>query len=67
MKKDIFKSEWREVKGILRSKWGHLTDHDFQAVHGNHEQIFGLLQKRYGMMREDAEKQLQELTHHHHV
>lgn len=67
MNKDIFMGEWREVKGALRAKWGKLSDDDLLVVGASHERIFGLLQKRYGMLREDAEKQLQELTHHHHV
>lgn len=62
MNKDIFEGKWRQVKGAVRAKWGDLTDQDMEVVQGNHEQIFGLLQERYGLLREDAKKQLEDLV-----
>ncbi|APR75416.1 Hypothetical protein A7982_00762 [Minicystis rosea] len=62
MNKDIFEGKWRQVKGALRTKWGELTDDDLDVVAGNSEQIYGILQQRYGLMREDAEKQIKEIV-----
>jgi uncharacterized protein YjbJ (UPF0337 family) len=61
MNRDIFEGKFHEVKGAMQAKWGALTGNDLAVVEGNHEQIFGLLQMRYGLMREDAEEQLEEL------
>lgn len=64
MNKDIFEGKWRQLKGALQAKWGKLTDDDLDVVAGNHEQLFGILQERHGLMREDAEKQVNELLRH---
>ena len=38
---------WNEIKGKLRSKWGQLTNDDLQSVHGNVDQLIGLIQRKH--------------------
>jgi len=64
MNKDILQGKWHEIKGAVRAKWGKLTDDDCAIIQGNNEELFGLLQKRYGMGREEAEKEIKQMITH---
>lgn len=57
MNKDILEGNWKEFKGILRSKWAKLTDNDIEAAQGQMEQIKGKIQKNYGLTKEQFEKE----------
>ncbi|HTE05217.1 MAG TPA: CsbD family protein [Planctomycetota bacterium] len=56
MNNDTLKGKWHEVKGRLKARWGRLTDDDLQRVEGRGEELVGILQQRYGLARERAEK-----------
>ncbi len=58
MNKDIFQGQWNEVKGKLKQKWGKLTDNDFTVIEGNHDEIYGILQKHYGYTKEQVKKDI---------
>lgn len=55
---DIVQGNWTQWKGRLKEKWGDLTDDDLQMLDGKKDQLAGKLQERYGIAREEAEKQL---------
>jgi uncharacterized protein YjbJ (UPF0337 family) len=55
---DQIEGEWKQVKGKIREKWGKLTDDDLAIVGGKREKLAGVLQKKYGIAKEEAEKQL---------
>ena len=57
MNKDQIKGTWKEAKGKLKEQWGKLTDDDLMEIEGNQDQLIGRLQQRYGVAREEAEKQ----------
>ena len=50
--------KWGQVKGQLRSKWSKLTDDDLGVLDGKRETLVGKLQERYGIMKEEAELQI---------
>jgi uncharacterized protein YjbJ (UPF0337 family) len=50
--------KWNQLKGTVREKYGKLTDDDLQAIAGKKDQFIGKLQQRYGMSREQAQKDL---------
>ncbi|MBX3216281.1 MAG: CsbD family protein [Labilithrix sp.] len=52
--------QWHQLKGELKSKWAKLTDDDLKHVGGKKEQLIGKLQERYGVMKEEAERQVNE-------
>ncbi len=56
MNKDIFEGKWEETKGKKKQLWGKLTDDDFKVIEGNHQEIFGTLQKHYGYTKEQVEE-----------
>ena len=55
MNEDILKGKWLEIQGSVKEKWGKLTDNDLGEIEGKVEKLLGLLQKRYGYIREKAE------------
>ncbi len=57
---DIVQGNWTQWKGRLKEKWGDLTDDDIQVLDGKKDQLAGKLQERYGIARDEAEKQLDE-------
>jgi uncharacterized protein YjbJ (UPF0337 family) len=61
MNADVLKGRWNQVKGDIRSKWGKLTDDDMMQIQGDAEKLIGKLQERYGLKREQAERDLNEL------
>lgn len=52
--------QWHQVTGQVKSKWAKLTDDDLKNVAGKKDQLIGKLQEHYGLLKEDAEKQLDE-------
>jgi uncharacterized protein YjbJ (UPF0337 family) len=60
MNQDTLKGQWTQVKGRIREQWGKLTDDDLDQIQGRAEQLVGKLQERYGIAREEAERQLSE-------
>jgi uncharacterized protein YjbJ (UPF0337 family) len=62
---DQIKGKWHEIKGSVRAKWGDLTDDDIEALDGNREKMVGKIQQKYGLAKEEAEKQVDEWTKSH--
>ena len=55
---DQIAGDWKQFSGKIREKWGKLTDDDFTVIGGKRDQLLGAIQKRYGIAKEEAEKQL---------
>lgn len=60
MNSDQMEGKWKQMKGALKEKWGNLTDDDLKVIEGNRDQLVGKVQERYGVAREEAQKQVQE-------
>jgi uncharacterized protein YjbJ (UPF0337 family) len=48
------------MKGKVRQQWTKLTDDDLKQLEEHGEQLAAKLQQRYGITREDAERQARE-------
>ncbi len=57
---DTIKGDWKQLRGKIKEQWGDLTDDDLDRIEGKRDQLLGAVQKRYGVAREVAEKQLKE-------
>ena len=57
MNEDTFKGQWLQLKGKIREQWGKLTDDDVDQIQGRSEQLIGKLQNRYGIARDEAQRQ----------
>ena len=51
--------------GKAKEKWGQLTDDDWKVVEGKRDQLVGKIQERYGITREEAERQLGDFERTH--
>ena len=58
MNSDQIKGNWKQLVGKAKEKWGRLTDDDWKVVEGKRDQFVGKIQERYGITREEAERQL---------
>lgn len=54
---DRIEGKWKQSKGKFREKWGKLTDDDLDVINGKRDQLVGRLQERYGIAKDEAEKQ----------
>ena len=57
---DRVEGNWKQLKGKAREKWGKLTDSDFEQIAGKKDQLIGRIQERYGISRDEAQKQADE-------
>jgi uncharacterized protein YjbJ (UPF0337 family) len=57
---DQIEGRWKQLKGNVRQQWGQLTDDDLDRIAGQRTELVGKLQARYGLAREEAEKQVEE-------
>jgi uncharacterized protein YjbJ (UPF0337 family) len=60
MNEDTIKGQWKQLRGKLKSRWGKLTDDDLDTASGNAEYLAGRIQERYGIARDEAEKQIRD-------
>jgi uncharacterized protein YjbJ (UPF0337 family) len=65
MNRDQLAGNWKQIQGALMRKWGKLTDDDLAVAKGNLTALAGRLQERYGMAKEEAERQLAEFISRH--
>ncbi len=62
MNEDTIKGKWKQLTGTIQEKWGKLTHDDLDVAEGNTEYLVGKIQERYGIAREEAEKQVKEFN-----
>ena len=55
---DQIAGNWKQVKGVVRERWGKLTDDDVDVIAGKRDILLGKIQEKHGIAREEAEKQL---------
>lgn len=58
MNKDIIKGNWKVIKGNVKQQWGKLTDDDLTKMEGSFEELSGIIQKRYGLNKDMAKKEI---------
>jgi uncharacterized protein YjbJ (UPF0337 family) len=63
MNADQLRGEWNQLKGAVKQQWGKLTDDDLARIEGDVDRLIGKIQERYGVAREDAERQFRAWTH----
>ena len=49
---------WEQFKGKVQTQWGKLTDNDLDIIKGKRKELTGKIQERYGIARDEAEKQV---------
>jgi uncharacterized protein YjbJ (UPF0337 family) len=61
MNVEIFKGNWTEAKGKLKQQWADLTDDELLKIEGKHDEIYGILEKRYGYAKDKVTKMLDDM------
>jgi uncharacterized protein YjbJ (UPF0337 family) len=54
------KGQWTQLKGKIKMKWGKLTDDDLDFIAGQKDVLVGKIQERYGLKKEEAQRQVEE-------
>jgi uncharacterized protein YjbJ (UPF0337 family) len=60
MNSDQFEGKWKQLKGSVKQRWGKLTDDDVTRLSGKKDELIGKLQERYGITREQAQREADE-------
>jgi uncharacterized protein YjbJ (UPF0337 family) len=55
---DEIKGKWKQHVGDVKVAWGKLTDDEILESEGHNQKLAGLVQERYAITREEAEKQV---------
>lgn len=62
MNEDRIKGQWKQLAGKIKTQWGKLTDDDLTVAEGNSEYLAGKVQERYGVAKDEAEKQVRDFN-----
>jgi uncharacterized protein YjbJ (UPF0337 family) len=58
MNRDIVAGNWTQVKGAVKGQRGRLTDDQLDEIAGRRSELVGKIQERYGLTKEEAERQI---------
>ncbi|MFA7275753.1 MAG: CsbD family protein [Pseudobdellovibrionaceae bacterium] len=59
MNKEQIQGQFEQYKAAIKKTWGKLTDNEIMLYDGQQDEFFGKLKEHYGIIREDAEKQIE--------
>jgi uncharacterized protein YjbJ (UPF0337 family) len=57
---DQIAGNWKQVQGSIRQQWGKLTDDDLERAKGHRDTLRGIIQERYGIAKDEADRQLRD-------
>jgi uncharacterized protein YjbJ (UPF0337 family) len=57
---DRIEGNWKQFSGKAKESWGKLTDDDIAVVNGKRDQLVGKIQNRYGIAKDEADKQVRD-------
>lgn len=55
---DTTQGKWTEMKSQVKERRCKLTDDDFDVIAGKRDQLAGRIQQRYGVAKDEAERQV---------
>lgn len=55
---DAIKGQWKQHVGAAKIAWGKLTEDELLKAEGRQEKLVGLVQERYAVSRDEADKQV---------
>jgi len=55
---DRIEGNWKQFRGQVQQQWGKLTNDDLNTVEGRRTELVGKIQERYGIAKDEAEKQV---------
>ena len=57
---DQIEGNWKQIRGKVRAKGGELTDDEIDRIKGERDILIGKIQEKYGLAREDAEREVRD-------
>jgi uncharacterized protein YjbJ (UPF0337 family) len=57
---DQIEGNWKQMSGRVQKQWGKLTHDDLALVKGKQRELAGKIQERYGVTKEEAERQIKD-------
>lgn len=60
MNREELEGRWSQLKGKARERWAELNDDDLEKIKGRGEQLAGAIQEKYGVSKEEADRQIDE-------
>jgi uncharacterized protein YjbJ (UPF0337 family) len=63
MNTDQLQGKWKQAKGSVKERWGKLTNDDLDVINGQRDQLIGRVQERYGIAKEEAQRQVDDWMH----
>lgn len=60
MNKDQIAGKWEQLKGEAQKQWGKLTDDELDRIEGDRTKLAGMVREKYGIAKEEAEKQVED-------
>jgi uncharacterized protein YjbJ (UPF0337 family) len=55
---DAMKGQWKQQVGAAKIAWSKLTDDELLNLEGHEQRLAGLIQERYAITRDEADKQV---------
>tara|TARA_R110002074_G_scaffold113783_3_gene242981 strand:- start:230 stop:427 length:198 start_codon:yes stop_codon:yes gene_type:complete len=55
---DTIKGNWKQMTGKVKEEWGDLTDDEIMEAKGDRDQLVGKIQAKYGVAKDEAERQV---------
>lgn len=62
MNDQTIKGKWTEFKGEVQNFWGELSGDDLDRTQGNVTAIGGILQQKYGELKDEARAKFDQLV-----
>ena len=64
---EIFAGDWKKLSGEIKKQWGKLTDDELTEIGGYKDKLLGILEKKYGYAKKEAEEEIQEFMDKHDI
>jgi uncharacterized protein YjbJ (UPF0337 family) len=56
----VIETEWMQFRGLVKERWGRLTENNLDTIAGKRDRLAGRLQETYGMHKDQAELQVKD-------
>ncbi|MGH6879697.1 CsbD family protein [Hypericibacter sp.] len=63
---DTISGNWKQATSKLKEERGDLTDDDLTRIAGKRDQLVGRIQERYGIAKDQAERQVKNWERRYH-
>ena len=55
---DRIEGNWKQFSGLVKEKWGILTDDEIAEIEGKRDRLEGKIQERYGYTKDQVRQEV---------